>query len=85
MRLGISEESEEACGRLNQLSSVSSKKWYSGIEDMNNVLKKGGRSAIMEVYSPPLVDALARMSGLMPGMSLDLTAVDPVRLGNGSR
>ena len=31
----------------------------------------------MELYSPPRVDALARMWNLMPGMSLDLITVDP--------
>ncbi len=35
------------------------------------------RSAVMEVYSPPRVDALARTLGLMPGMTLDLKSVDP--------
>ena len=77
MRLGICEDYEEAFGKLNQLIDKEPKKWDSDIKDMNEVLKKEGRAAIMEVYSPPRVDALARMWGIMPGMSLDLTSVDP--------
>ncbi len=57
--------------------STKPKIWDSDIEDMNNVLRREGKTAVMEVYSPPRVDALARMWGIMLGMSLDLTSVDP--------
>jgi hypothetical protein len=77
MRLGIHEEWYETFGDLNQMCRKSVKSWDSDVEEINEVLKREGRSAVMEVYSPPRVDALARMWNLMPGMSLDLTTVDP--------
>ena len=77
MRLGIHEKWHETFGDLNQACSKPVRKWDSDIDNMNEVLRKEGKTAIMEVYSPPRVDALARMWGIMPGMSLDLTSVDP--------
>ena len=38
---------------------------------------EGMHGAIMEVYSPPRVDAIARMWNLLLGWSLDLNTLGP--------
>ena len=50
MRLGISEEWEEAFGKLKQLSNMPSKKWDSGIEDMNEALRKERRRMLQTMW-----------------------------------
>ncbi len=61
MRLGIHEEWYETFGDLSQMCRKPVKSWDSDIKEMKEVLKREGRSAVIELYSPPRVDALARM------------------------
>ena len=50
------------------------KDWESDVKRMNEALRgEGIDSAIMEIYSPPGVNAIAHMWGILPGWSLDLT------------
>ena len=54
------------------------RKWDDDVKKMNDAIgKEGIEGIIMEVYSRPRVDAVARMWGLLPGWSLDLTTLDP--------
>ena len=46
----------------------------------SGMLKKYGadvREHVMEIYSPKRVNAMAEKMGMIPGLSLDLTTVDP--------
>ena len=53
--------------------------WKDDVEKMNRMLEKEGiEAAVMEIYSPPRVDEVARKYGLKEGYSLDLTTVDPL-------
>jgi hypothetical protein len=78
MRMSIDEEMEE---RLKEMSKTAGKRrvdWKSDVDQMSKALKRENISvAVMEIYSPPRVDAIARMWDLLPGWSLDLTVDGP--------
>ena len=53
------------------------KHWDDGIRDMNSlVTERDVHAHVSEIYSPPRVTGLASGLGLIPGMALDLSAVD---------
>ena len=86
-RLGISENSQQRWQELNEMqkrkhcqnriNNVETKKWNSDVDKVNDMLREQGRIPIVEIYSPPRVDSIARMWNLLPGMSVDLTTLDP--------
>jgi hypothetical protein len=54
------------------------KHWDDGIHDMNGlVTERDIHAHVSEIYSPPRVTGLASGLGLIPGMALDLSAIDP--------
>ena len=61
----------------SNMNSVNGPRWDSDVAKTNDVLEKANRIPRIEVYSPPRVDAVARMWDSLPGMSLDLTTTDP--------
>ena len=59
-------------------SQWSGKKWCDGVKDMHTVIHEGDiHTHVSEIYSPPRVTGLAPSLGLIPGMALDLSEVDP--------
>ena len=56
----------------------SGKQWCDGVMQMESELGNNDvHSHVSEVYSPPRVTGLAAGMGLIPGMALDLSVVDP--------
>jgi hypothetical protein len=54
------------------------KRWCDGVHDMCAAINEGDIHAhVSEIYSPPRVTGLASSLGLIPGMALDLSVVDP--------
>ena len=54
------------------------KRWSDGVTVMNDQLgERDVHSHVSEVYSPPRVTGLCASLGLLPGMALDLSSVDP--------
>ena len=52
--------------------------WQDGVKEMHRALKAEGiGDPIMEVFSPPRVNGMAERLGVMPGLSLDLSGMDP--------
>ena len=52
--------------------------WKDDEDKMNEALRRENvDAAIIEIYSPPRVNAIANMWDLLPGWSLDLTVNDP--------
>lgn len=54
--------------------------WKAGVNKMRRQLAGYGgtvREHVMELYSPPRVTRILDRMGLIPGMALDLTTVDP--------
>ena len=52
--------------------------WKDDVAKMNEALRKENvDAAIIEIYSPPRVNAIANMWNLLPGWSLDLMVNDP--------
>ena len=59
-------------------SQWSGKCWSDGVREMDSLVQEGDiHSHVSEIYSPPRVTGLASGLGLVPGMALDLSAVDP--------
>ena len=78
MRISIDPDMEERLGSMSAQAGKRRVDWRSDIENMNRALAKENiDSAIVEIYSPPRVNAIAELWGLLPGWSLDLTTVDP--------
>ena len=74
MRLGLGEENEDKLAELNEILRTTKE----DIKKLNDaILKQGCEAAVMEVYSRPRIDAMARMWDLLPGWSLDLSTTDP--------
>ena len=78
MRISVDPDMEE---RLRSMSARAGKRridWETDVERMNKALEKENIDcAIVEIYSPPRVNAIAELWGLLPGWSLDLTTIDP--------
>ena len=53
-------------------------RWKDGVREMNKALEREGISgSVLEIFSPTRVNGMAGRLGIVPGMSLDLTTVDP--------
>ena len=75
-QLGVTPDKIDDARYLMQVTRTRS--WKDDVNKANEALRKEGiHGAIVEVYSPPRIDAMARLWGLLPGMSMDLTSVDP--------
>ena len=72
MRLGYEEVLEEI-NYLCEVLTEPNRNWEDDVKEMNRVLKRDNRMPVLEVYSPPRIDAMARIWGLMPGMSFRWT------------
>ena len=76
MRLGLEEEVQCNLLALDKQAGARRKNLEADVNRMNDIIRRENiDSAIIEVYSPPRVDAIFRMSGLLP---LDLTTNDPI-------
>ena len=54
------------------------KRWSDGVHEMNSLMSERDiQTHVSEIYSPPRVTGLASGLGLIPGMALDLSTVDP--------
>ena len=54
------------------------KSWEDDVNKMEEILgKEGTDGTTMEIYSPPRINAVAAMWGLLPGWSIDFTIDDP--------
>ena len=76
---GITFKNEDQ-NRLDNVSQKVHKRWNDDMNRMREDMKQYGSEVkfhITEVYSPPRVNTMAERLGLIPGMSLDLTTVDP--------
>mgnify|MGYP003327443432 CR=1 FL=1 len=53
-------------------------RWKDDVERMNKLMQREGmHGAVLEIFSPTRVNGVADKLGIVPGMSLDLTTVDP--------
>ena len=78
MRLSRGEEVGGSLLRLISQAGERRKSWKDDVDKMEEVLgKEGTHGAVMEIYSPPRVNAVAAMWGLPPGWSIDFTIDDP--------
>ena len=74
-RLGLDTADGTEVRELNTLRY--DKKWDDDVKCFNDMVKReNDMCPIVEVYSRPRVDKIARMWGILPGMSMDLTTVD---------
>ena len=71
----------EMGGHLMRLSSQAGerrKNWEDDVNKMEEILgREGTHGTTMQIYSPPRVNAIAAMWGLLPGWSIDFTIDDP--------
>ena len=78
MRLAHSGELGGSLMRLSSQAGERRKSWKDDVDKMEEVLgKEGTHGALIEIYSPPRMNAVAAMWGLLPGWSLDFTINDP--------
>jgi hypothetical protein len=78
MRMAYDEELEEKLVGRSKEAGKRRKNWRADSDKMEEVLKlENVDTAILNIYSPPRINAIIEMWKLLPGWSVDFTALDP--------